>query len=151
MFFFYYTKNPYSGIWDQDPISENRKKSQKKVQLFFWNYFSTGKNYVFSMGFFFKFISWFRRIVWKRFQNDSSSLKVGELALKMFWSSDTMFCVVKKKHSYMIDFSEVEPETIENETFLIIFRPCLKVSLERLYWSVPFQILTTPTSERIDC
>ena len=52
---------------------------------------------------------------------------------------------------YMIDFSEVEPETIENETFLIIFQCFRSRSLERLYWSDSFQILTRPTSERIDC
>ena len=52
---------------------------------------------------------------------------------------------------HMIDLSEVEPETIENETFLIIFRCSRSRSLERLYWSDPFQILTKPTSERMDC
>ena len=36
MFFFYYTKNPYSGIWDQDPISENRKKIQQQNATFFF-------------------------------------------------------------------------------------------------------------------
>ena len=38
------------------------------------SFFSMMKKY-FSMGFFFKFISWSRRIVLKRFQSDSDSLK----------------------------------------------------------------------------
>ena len=60
--------------------------------------------------------------------------------------------LIKKTLLYnMIDFSEVEPETIENETFLIISHRCLKVSLERLYWSDSFQIKTKPTSDRMDC
>ena len=51
----------------------------------------------------------------------------------------------------MIDLSEVEPETIENETFLIILRCFRSRSLERLYWSDSFQIETKPTSDRMDC
>ena len=67
---------------------KNRKKStffdffkkSKKNQIFFSiiffskYFFSMMKKY-FSMGFFFKFISWSRRIVLKRFQSDSDSLK----------------------------------------------------------------------------
>ena len=53
----------------------------KKTQLFFWKYFSIRKKCYFSMGFFLKSISWFRRIVLKRFPIDSDSLKVSKLVL----------------------------------------------------------------------
>ena len=79
-------------------IFENFEKSKFSTILIFWkskktfffqhfvsNIFFDQKINTFFGGIFFKSISWFRRIVLKRFQTDSSSLKVGKRVLMFFY------------------------------------------------------------------
>ncbi len=81
-----------------------------KCWTFFWKYNFSTKNTYFSMIFFYKFISWSRRIDLKRFQNDSGSLKAPCPALSphaelgsWFWKCSN--CFVFK--SYMLRISEM--------------------------------------------
>ena len=76
IFFHFFEKNRKClTFWKKFSIFFKKSKLFRFFSNIFSKCFFVAKKYFFSMGFFFKFISWLRGIVLKRFQNDSISSK----------------------------------------------------------------------------